>query len=54
MNKRTACALPGSDSMLQTDQQFPSVSSQKNISRNAGGCYDIYFDPTAPAGRESN
>lgn len=41
-------------SMLQTDQQFPSVSSQKNIEKNADGSYDVYFGPKAPAGHENN
>jgi hypothetical protein len=42
-------------SMLQTDAQFPSIGSQsKGVVRNADGSYDIWFGPTAPAGRESN
>jgi hypothetical protein len=41
--------------MLQTDQQFPSVSSQdKNIKSNADGSVDVWFGPKAPAGREAN
>jgi hypothetical protein len=37
-------------SMVQTDQQFPSVSSQnKNLVVNADGSVDIYFGPKAPA-----
>ncbi len=37
-------------SMVQTDQQFPSVSSQqKNLVINADGSVDIYFGPKAPA-----
>ncbi len=37
-------------SMLQTDQQFPSVSSQqKDIVVNADGSVDLYFGPRAPA-----
>lgn len=36
-------------SMVQTDQQFPSVSSQnKNLMVNADGSVDIYFGPKAP------
>jgi hypothetical protein len=42
-------------SMLQTDQQFPSVSSQKKgIKINSDGSVDVYFGPKAPAGYESN
>jgi hypothetical protein len=41
-------------SMLQTDQQFPSVSSQRGLQRNADGSYDVYFGPKAPSGKESN
>ena len=37
-------------SMVQTDQQFPSVSSQnKDLVVNADGSVDIYFGPKAPA-----
>ncbi|RPJ06932.1 MAG: DUF1254 domain-containing protein, partial [Deltaproteobacteria bacterium] len=36
-------------SMVQTDQQFPSVSSQnKDLLVNADGSVDIYFGPKAP------
>jgi hypothetical protein len=36
-------------SMLQTDQQAPSVSSQnKGIKTNADGSVDVYFGPKAP------
>jgi hypothetical protein len=42
-------------SMLQTDQQFPSVSSQnKDLLVNKDGSVDVYFGPQAPAGKESN
>src|SRR5208283_1875910 len=42
-------------SMLQTDQQFPSVSSQnKGMKVNADGSVDVYFGPKAPAGEEHN
>jgi hypothetical protein len=42
-------------SMLQTDQQFPSVSSQnKGIKVNADGSVDVYFGPKAPVGMEQN
>jgi hypothetical protein len=37
-------------SMVQADQQFPSVSSQnKGLVVNADGSVDIYFGPKAPA-----
>ena len=42
-------------SMLQTDQQGPSVSSQdKGVKTNADGSVDVYFGPKAPAGMENN
>lgn len=42
-------------SMLQTDQQFPGVDSNKDgLVKNADGSYDIYFAPTAPEGYENN
>ncbi|MDZ7622412.1 MAG: DUF1214 domain-containing protein [Candidatus Competibacteraceae bacterium] len=42
-------------SMIQTDQQYPSVSSQtKGLQNNPDGSIDVYFGPKAPAGKESN
>lgn len=41
-------------SMLQTDQQFPSLSSEKNLQKNRDGSVDVYFGPTPPAGHETN
>jgi hypothetical protein len=42
-------------SMVQTDQRFPSVSSQtKGLLVNGDGSVDIWFGPTAPAGKEKN
>jgi hypothetical protein len=42
-------------SMLQTDQQFPSVGSQtKGLLVNADGSVDVYFGPKAPEGKENN
>ena len=42
-------------SMLQTDQQFPSIGSQKKgIVINADTSVDVWFGPTAPKGHESN
>ena len=42
-------------SMLQTDQQYPSVSSQtKGLQVNADGSVDVYFGPKSPPGKEAN
>lgn len=42
-------------SMIQTDQQFPMVSSQnKGLNVNADGSVDVYFGPEAPYGKENN
>ena len=42
-------------SMLQTDEQFPSIGSQKkDIVINGDTSVDIWFGPTAPAGHEAN
>ncbi len=42
-------------SMPQTNQQFPSVSSQaKGLQVNPDGSVDVYFGPKAPTGKESN
>jgi hypothetical protein len=42
-------------SMLQTDEQFPSIGSQKEgIVINRDTSADVYFGPTAPAGHEAN
>jgi hypothetical protein len=42
-------------SMLQTDQQFPSISSQKEgIVINADTSVDVWFGPTPPQGHEAN
>ncbi|NOY42055.1 MAG: DUF1254 domain-containing protein [Planctomycetes bacterium] len=42
-------------SMLQTDQQFPSLgSSKKGVVANPDTSVDIYFGPKAPKGKESN
>jgi hypothetical protein len=39
-------------SMVQTDQQFPSVGSQdKDLVVNKDGSVDIYFAPKKPAGK---
>jgi hypothetical protein len=42
-------------SMIQTDQQFPSVSSQnKRLLVNSDGSVDVYFGPKLPPGKENN
>jgi hypothetical protein len=41
--------------MLQTDEQFPSLSSQKKgVVINPDSSVDIYFAPKAPVGHETN
>lgn len=41
--------------MLQTDQQFPGIDSNKpDLQQNDDGSYDIYFGPESPAGHEAN
>ncbi|MEE9238656.1 MAG: DUF1254 domain-containing protein [Thermodesulfobacteriota bacterium] len=41
-------------SMLQTDNPFPSLNSEKGVVQNEDGSYDIYFGPEPPEGKESN
>jgi hypothetical protein len=42
-------------SMLQTDQQFPSISSlKKEVVINPDTSVDVWFGPTAPKGHEAN
>ena len=42
-------------SVLQTDQEDPAVTSESGtVKANADGSVDVYFGPTAPAGKESN
>ena len=41
-------------SMLQTDQQFPSLNSEQGVQQNTDGSTDLYFGPKAPAGKENN
>lgn len=46
---------PQTRSMLQTDQQFPSASSQrKGIFINPDKSVDVFFGPQPPPGRENN
>jgi hypothetical protein len=41
--------------MLQTDQRFPGVDSNKEgLKQNADGSFDVYFGPKAPEGQENN
>jgi len=42
-------------SFLQTDQQFPMVTSQsKDLFINPDGSSDVFFGPKAPVGKENN
>jgi len=42
-------------SMLQTDQEFPTVGSQSDgFKQNADGSFDVFFAPEAPKGKENN
>jgi hypothetical protein len=42
-------------SMLQTDEKFPSVSSQnRDLEVSSDGSVDVYFGPKPPKGKESN
>jgi hypothetical protein len=44
-----------SRSMLQTDQRFPSIGSdKKSVVINPDTSVDVWFGPTAPKGHESN
>ncbi|HEU5424375.1 MAG TPA: DUF1254 domain-containing protein [Nitrolancea sp.] len=46
---------PQTRSMLQTDQQFPSLGSQKpDLVVNPDGSVDVYFGPKPPFGHEAN
>ena len=46
---------PQTRSMLQTDQRFPSLSSQKaDLAVNPDTSVDVYFGPEPPSGKESN
>jgi hypothetical protein len=42
-------------SQLQTDQQFPSIGSQKKgVAINPDSSVDVYFGPRAPQGKQNN
>ena len=46
---------PQTRSLLQTDQQFPSLNSERGgIEANTDGSVDVYFGPKVPAGKEKN
>jgi hypothetical protein len=46
---------PQTRSMLQTNQQFPSLSSQKpGLVINPDTSVDVYFGPEPPAGKDAN
>ena len=46
---------PQTRSMLQTDQQFPSINSQKeDLIVNPDGSVDISFGPEPPSGKNAN
>lgn len=46
---------PQTRSLLQTNQRFPTISSQKEgIFVNPDASVDVYFGPTAPEGKEAN
>ena len=41
-------------SMIQTDTNIPARSSADKLIKNGDGSVDLYFGPTAPAGKEAN
>jgi hypothetical protein len=41
-------------SMLQTDQQFPAISSARGAEQNPDGSFDVYFGPEPPANGSTN
>jgi hypothetical protein len=42
-------------SLLQTDQQFPTIGSQtEGFKQNEDGSFDLYLSPSAPTGFENN
>jgi hypothetical protein len=46
---------PQTRSELQTSQSFPSKNNKRDkLVENADGSVDLYFAPTAPAGKEAN
>lgn len=46
---------PQTRSMLQTDQQFPSLNSERGgVEQNTDGSWDVYFGPQALSGKGKN
>ena len=46
---------PQTRSMLQTDQQYPSINSQKaDLVFNSDGSIDVIFSPDPPSGKNAN
>lgn len=45
---------PDTRSLLQTDEPQPSLSSFSQPEQNGDGSYDVYFGPSAPAGKARN
>jgi hypothetical protein len=46
---------PQTRSELQTSQPYPSKNNKRDqLITNADGSVDLYFGPTAPAGKEAN
>jgi hypothetical protein len=45
----------GTRGFIVTDTKSPDLSSRKpDLAKNADGSIDVYFGPTAPAGKERN
>ncbi|NCD68848.1 DUF1254 domain-containing protein [Mucilaginibacter agri] len=40
--------------LIDNKQQNADLSSRKDLIKNSDGSYDLYFGPTAPAGKEKN
>ena len=52
---RSSIYDPQTRSELQTTQPFPSKNNTHDkLTANADGSVDLYFGPTAPAGKEAN
>ena len=46
---------PQTRSMLETENPFPSVNSERtDLEKNSDGSVDLYFGPTPPEGKEKN
>jgi hypothetical protein len=44
----------GTRSMIDTEQGVPGLDDKANLKRNNDGTVDIFMEPTAPEGMESN